>query len=308
MKPTGSTIPCPRRTQSQLRRVDHGNCIRPHIPHIQPPAVAAHRQRNRLSPKYVWPGSRASKYPPQPKPPPIQIDRRHRIPVRERDIHRPAVRTKRQRRRMRPWPHRVGRLHQRQLPPNRPLREIKLHHLARIPKPHKSPRPILRKRQRHRVCRRHRIRLRQIEPPLDSPTRRIDHQHIVRKIPRHQQLLLRPRHHNDRRRKRHSHRPIHPADQLRPPVPRQLLQRNRDQPLLRNPPLEKAINNHTASPSSSSRPQPGQTWTPDSHTDATHPPRTQAPNRSVCLASTSVRASGKSTTFPVRVSATASDC
>ena len=127
---------------------------------------------------------------------------------------------------MRPRRHRIARLEQRKLPPHRPLLQIELHHLARIPQRHKRPRPILRHRQRHRIRPRHRIALRQIEPlstPAPSPHPSAAHRPKDCPPPATSVRIHATspcRHHRNRRRKRH--RPSSPppaTHQHRPPPP-----------------------------------------------------------------------------------------
>ena len=112
---------------------------------------------------------------------------------------------------MRSRRHRIRRLQQRQLASYRVLCKIEFHNLRRIPKRNKRAAAILRQLQRHRICRRHRIALRQIEAMLDCPARRIEQQHIVGKVICHQQLLRACR----------SRRPQWPPETARPgPLPR----------------------------------------------------------------------------------------
>ena len=254
--------PLLRRRSRQPPRLDHRHRIRAHIRHIQPPIVRAQRQRHRLRTKITLPRQPRIEVPLHLKlrrrSASRHVHRRHRIPVRQRHIQRLPIRAYLQRAWMRPRLHRIARFQQRQPPRHLPILQIKLHNLARIPQRDKPSRPILRHRQRHRISTRHNIALRQIEPRHHFSRRHIHQQHIVRQIIRNQQPLANNQigcpihrgfiamsgilfHHRNRRRIRHSRRPIHPANQLRPSRPRQLLQPNRYQSLRRNLPCIEPI-------------------------------------------------------------------
>ncbi len=138
-------------------------------------------------------------------------------------------------------------LQQRQLPPHRILFEIKFRNLRRIPQRDKRPPPILRKLQRNRIRRRHRIALGQIETMLDVPCRRVDQQHIVCQILSNQQFLrtctLR---HRNVCRKRHSLVSINLVNQPRFLSGCELVKRQVNEPLRLNLAIGKSIHHDAA--------------------------------------------------------------
>ncbi len=174
-----------RRAPCQLARIEHRHRIGPHVRHIHPAAIRAHRQRLRLRAEEALPWQPHIEVALQLEAAVTQIERRYRVPIAQRRIQRFPVRTHRQRIRMRPRPHRIIVLQQRQLAPHYALRQVELHHLAAVPQSHKRPPPILSHCQRDRVHTRHHVGLAQVEPRLYLAGCRIHQPHVVRKIASH---------------------------------------------------------------------------------------------------------------------------